>query len=515
MLPLQWSEIGCLLNFIAQQISQSCLPADTQLLEKVLNYLSKEEIENESARLHSERENAWHELLVNNCLDAITNDKEQLELARRSNCHYVEEYLLEKLQRFDTILDCYLNNPQRHETMFVYMERHNKDEKRKIYLQLRKHIKRLLDIDAKETTRIVDLYYQAKITELLELVQDDEKVLFSFLKHLQQINENMQSDKKLKLLNLFCKFEPLEVEEFVKTNENYHSQEALEIVQRYQLSHSAIFLAEKLFDYKLAFNLSMDMLKNSKADDRAECAKSVSDLCARSSICPKSLLSPQERESLWMELLKFILPLEELKLITKSMLHEASQYVDLPNLVQLVMNTHNVSGSFGDIKELLLSMLNQSKQETNAMEITQKIMEKELTEVFHKYYKKCSRGLWITMMRCVVCNQRLYNQSAILIVGSCGHAMHEQCCKDFLTKETKNDYTALNKDDELSTDGNYLQCPYCLNEIDVRIFDAPLQLAKPSHNVINYSNNNISYNDAATTHRELGVLQLKSPPRKF
>ncbi|GBP06832.1 Vacuolar protein sorting-associated protein 8 homolog [Eumeta japonica] len=72
----QWSEIGCLLNFIAQQISQSCLPADTQLLEKVLNYLSKESIENESARLHSERENAWHELLVNNCLDAITNDED-------------------------------------------------------------------------------------------------------------------------------------------------------------------------------------------------------------------------------------------------------------------------------------------------------------------------------------------------------------------------------------------------------------------------------------------------------
>lgn len=459
--------------------------------------------------------------MVNNCLDAITNDEEQLQLAKNARCYYVEEYLLEKLQRYDTILECYLNNPLRHETMFVYMERHIKDEKRKIYEQFREHIIRLLNIDAKETTRIADLYFHSKIPELLELVQDNKQVLFRFLKQLQQRDEHLPFDQKLKLLDLLCEFEPLEVEAFLRETEAYHTQEALEVVQKYNLSECAIFLAEKLFDYKLAFNISMDILKNAKPEDMAKCAKSVSELCARSSTSKKSTLSPKDRENLWMDLLKFILPLEELKSITKSMLHEASQHVDLPNLVQLVMITHNVSGSFGDIKELLLSMLNQSKQETNAMEISLKIMEKELAQEFHKYHKKASRGLWITMMRCVVCNQRLYNQSAILILGSCGHAMHEQCSHDLLIKQTEKPSGALDKDNgsSTSTDENCLKCPYCLNEIDIRIFDAPLQLAKPSHNVINYSNNVIaSYNNNTTTHtpcRELGVLQLKSPPRKF
>ena len=516
----KWSEIGCLLNFIAQQISQACLPADNQLLEKVLNYLSKETIENESTRLHTERENAWHELLVNNCLDPITNDEEQLQLAKRAKCYYVEEYLLEKLQRYDTILECYLNNPLRHETMFVYMERHNKDEKRKIYKQLSQHIKRLLTIDAKETTRIVDLYYHSKIEDLIALVRDDEQVLFVFLKQLQQRNENLSLNLKQQLLELLCKFEPQEVEEFLNTNETYYNEASLKLVQKYNLLKAAIFLAEKLGDYQLAFNISMDILKSAKSDERAECAKSVTALCTRSSTSSNSCLTTKERESLWLDLLKFILPLEELKSITKSMLHEASQHVDLTNLVQLIMNTHNVSGNFGDIKELLLSMLNQSKQETQTIELTQKILEKELADEFHKYHKQATRGLWVTMMRCVVCNQRLYNQSAVLVIGSCGHAMHEQCSVEFLSKRNNKESpsTLLENDDNDSDDSeneNYLECPYCLNEIDIRLFDKPLQLAKPSHNVINYTDKSSSASSHNRTNRELGVLHLKSPPRKF
>lgn len=512
----QWSEIGCLLNFIAQQISQACLPADNQLLEKVLNYLSKEIIENESARLHTERENAWHELLVNNCLDSITNDEEQLQLAKRAKCYYVEEYLLEKLQCYDTILECYLNNPLRHETMFVYMERYNKDEKRKIYEQMSQHIKRLLTIDAKETTRIVDLYYHSKIENLIALVQEDEQVLFVFLKELQQRNENLSFPLKEKLLELFCKLEPQEVDEFLINNETYHNEASLKLVQKYSLHKAAIFLAEKSGDYQLAFNISMDILKGAKSEKFAESVKSLTDLCVRSSLSPNSCLKPKERESLWLVLLKFILPLEELKSITKSVLHEASQHVDLTNLVQLIMNTHNVSGSFGDIKELLLSMLNQSKHETQTIELTQKILERDLAEKFYRHHSDATRGLWVTMMSCVVCNERLYNQSAILIIGSCGHAMHELCSTEFLTKQ-KNPNPSPSHDDgdyDDSEHENYLECPYCLNEIDIRLFDRPLQLAKPSHNFINYTDTSSSA-PTHRTYRELGVLHLKSPPRKF
>ncbi|XP_005184957.2 vacuolar protein sorting-associated protein 8 homolog [Musca domestica] len=535
-----WSEIGCLLNFIAQQISESCLPCDTQLLEKVLNYLSMESIENESSRLHSERENAWYELLVNNCLNAISNDEEQLQLAKKAHCYYVQEYLLEKLQRYDEILSCYISNPLRHETMFVYMERYARETNRKIYQQLKQHLRKLLEIDGKETTRIVDLYFRDMLEELLQLLEDDERFLFIFLKQLQQRNDDLTAEQSEKLIKFLCKYEPMEVEEFLKACNCYRIDAALDLVMNYKLLPAAVFLAEKQSDYKLAFHLALEILKNASPEQMEECAKSVSALCSRSSLSSKSQLTEKERESLWFELLKYILPLENLKNITKSMLHEASQHVDLTNLVQLVMNTHNVSGNFGDIKELLLSMLNQSKAETNAMEIAMRILEKEVAEKFHQRKKQASRGLLITMMQCVVCKQRLYNQAAIIIVGSCGHAMHGQCSIEFQRqhhmKFENGDYdddspstssSSRNISQQLSNnlmeDAIIMQCPYCLCCIEEQRMAMPVQLAKPSHNVVNYNNqqlqnaNNGKYANTAmaSPYKELGVLHLKSPPRKF
>lgn len=526
----QWSEIGCLLNFIAQQISDSCLPCDTQLLEKVLNYLSMETIENESTRLHSERENAWYELLVNNCLQSISNDEEQLKLAKKARCFYVQEYLLEKLHRYDEILSCYISNPLRHEIMFVYMERYAKETNRKIYPQLKVYLKQLLEIDGKETTRIVDMYYRDKVDELLEILQDEEKILFIFLKQLQQRNDDLTPEQSEKLVYFLCKYEPSEVEEFLKACNCYRIEAALRLVTEYNLLSAAVFLAEKQNDYKTAFNFAMEILKSSPPEEMTECAKSVSALCSRSSLSSKSTQSEKGRESLWFELLQYILPLESLKSITKPMLHEASQHVDLASLVQLVMNTHNVSGNFGDIKELLLSMLNQSKAETNAMEIAMRILEKEVAEKLHSQHKQCSRGLLITMMQCVMCKQRLFNQSPIIIVGSCGHAMHVHCSIDFQkqhqqyddvedspsTSSSSKNYSQ--QSNNLMEDDVVMQCPYCLCCIEEQKIAKPLQLAKPSHNVIHFSDQqqiSRGITHMHTTSKELGVLHLKSPPRKF
>ncbi|XP_075164804.1 vacuolar protein sorting 8 isoform X2 [Haematobia irritans] len=526
-----WSEIGCLLNFIAQQISDSCLPCDTQLLEKVLNYLSMETIDNETSRLHSERENAWYELLVNNCLDPISNDTEQLDLAKRARCYYVQEYLLEKLKRYDQILSCYINNPLRHEIMFVYMERYAKETNRKVYQQIKTHLKQLLDIDGKETTRIIDLYYRDKVDELLDLLANEEKSHFIFLKELQQRNDDLSPEQCEKLICFLCKYEPHNVDEFLKASNCYNIDGALHLVTEHKLLTPAIFLAEKKGDYNAAFHYAMELLKSTKTEDMTECAKSVSALCSRCSLASKSSLTETEREALWFELLKYILPLENLKSITKTMLHEASQHVDLSNLVHLVMNTRNVSGNFGDIKELLLSMLNQSKAETNAMEIALRILEKEIAEELHKKQKIASRGLLITMMHCVVCKKRLYNEAAI-IIGACSHAMHVPCSIEFQKQHTKYDdevdspstssssknFSHHSSSNLMEDNAIVIQCPYCLCSIDDQGISKPLQLAKPSHNFSNFANdqrcsrNNSSYTPPCN---DLGVLQLKSPPRKF
>ncbi|XP_053952628.1 vacuolar protein sorting-associated protein 8 homolog [Anastrepha ludens] len=508
-----WAEIGCLLNFIAQQISQQCLTPDTQLLEKVLNHLSKEEIANETARQHSERESAWHELLVNNCLKEVSNDKEQLHLAKRAHCYYVEEYLLEKLQRYDGIVECYLNNSLRHDIMFSYMERHVRDPQRKIYEQIENNLLRMLEINAKETTRIVDFYYSGQIQKLVEVAENDAHSLLTFLEHLHRRRVDLTAEQSEQLLALLCKHKPKEVEDFVRNTDEYRVEEALKLVLDCKLSRAAIYLHEKQGNYKAAFILSMEVLATMHGEEAAALAQEISNLCVRAT----DVLTNVECEKFWFKLLQQILPRDDLKSSTKYMLHVASQHVDLPKLVQLVMNTHNVSGNFGDIKDLLMSMLSQSRLETDAMEKTLKNKGQDLASTFAHKRREVTRGLLVSVMRCVMCQQRLYNQSDILVLGGCGHAFHDKCAATYSETLQVNLNDKSLQSTHAENDGcmiNY-SCPNCLSAIENNFYSNAIKLSEPSHKVYELSKGAHNLHQQQEQILQMGILRLKAPPRKF
>ncbi|KAH8390618.1 hypothetical protein KR215_007765 [Drosophila sulfurigaster] len=478
-----WAEIGCLLNFIAQQISTQCLPRDKQLLERVLSYLAQEEITNESTRQHSERESAWHELLSNNCLVDISSDEEQLELAQRARCYYVVEYLLEKLQRFDTILDCYIKNPARHETMFAYMERHVDASERCIYEQLSRHLGELLEINAQETTRLIALHYPQKIEELLEQLSCQQPLLFRLLQSLNERHNELKPMQMELLLELYCQLEsPEAVLEFLRGSNGYRLDKAIEIVERHELKRAVIYLYEQQESYAKAFELSMELLRAADASEAAKEAKQLAELLARSA----QTLPEQQLECCWFSLLQYILPQQELQSITKSMLHEASQHIDLHNLVQLIMNTHNVSSSFGDIKDLLMSMLINSRQETEALRCAADVLCNDLHTEFAAQRLVARRGVWVTSLRCILCRQRLYDQTEVIVLGACGHALHQRCLSE----------------EEQATE--LKQCRRCAASQPQQQL-MPLSLPCPNQHRLNNS----------SSHQELGTLQLKAPPRRF
>lgn len=511
----QWAEIGCLLNFIAQQISQQCLRPDTQLLEKVLNHLAKEKITNETTRQHSERESAWHELLINNCLDEITTDEEQLRLAKRAHCYYVEEYLLEKLQRYDDIVECYLNNDQRHDTMFSYMERHVHQPERKIYEQIEKNFKQMLEIDAKETTRLVDFHFSVKINKLLEVVQEDEQALLTFLEHLHRRRFVLTAEHSAQLLALLCKYKPEEVDEFVRQSDQYRIEEALSLVLAHKLNKTAIYLYEKQANYHNAFELSIELLATLHGEAAAIFAQELSDLCVRAT----NVLSKTVCEQFWFTLLQQILPRDDLKSSTKHMLHLSSQYVDLPKLVQLVMNTRNVSGNFGDIKDLLMSMLSQSRLETDAMEKTLQVKGQDLANAFTRKRSEAKRGLLVSAMRCAICQQRLYNQCDILVLGGCGHAIHDKCAATY--NETVQ--SSLNSGNVLQAtqaendacNGIHVSCSHCLSEIRNNLYNNIIKLSEPQRTVFGLCEAAFNIQQQQQNINQMGVLKLKAPPRKF
>jgi len=454
-----------------------CLPRDRQLLERVLSHLAQEEIANESSRQHSERENAWHELLSSNCLAEISSDEEQLQLAERARCYCVVEYLLEKLERYDTILDCYIRNEARHETMFAYMERHVATPERYIYRQLRRHLKELIKINAKETTRILALHYPEKINELLDLLRREEALLYVFLKCLNDRRSELEASQLELLFELYCKMESAAVvQEFLVCNSGYRLDKAIAIAESHHLNRSVIYLYEMQESYAKAFDLSMDLLKSAAGEEAAKEAQEICALLGRS----VTTLPAQELERCWFVLLQYILPLQELQSITKSLLHEASQHIDLHNLVQLIMNTHNVSSSFGDIKDLLMGMLDSSRHQTEGLRHSAGMLCQSLHLQFAERFRHARRGLWVTTTKCSVCRQRLYDHSQVLILGGCGHGLHEECMEEAETQ--------------------FEECPRCFTNIP----DQSLVLPRPSRNLISISSS-----------LEMGALQLKAPPRRF
>ncbi|KAH8379151.1 hypothetical protein KR009_003324 [Drosophila setifemur] len=472
-----WAEIGCLLNFIAQQISQQCLPRDRQLLERVLSHLAQEEIAHESSRQHSERESAWHELLSSNCLAEISSDEEQLQLAEKASCYYVVEYLLEKLQRFDTILDCYIRNEARHETMFAYMERHVQSPERCIYVQLKRHLRELLTINAQETTRLLALHYTERISELLDSLRKEEELLFLFLKCLNDRRSKLEPEQLELLLELYCKMDSVDaVMEFLCCNSGFRVEEAIAIAERHHLKRPVIYLYEMKQCYAIAFDLAMDLLRSKSGEEVVNEARQTTALLGRG----VHILPAPELERCWFALLQYVLPNEELQCLTKILLHEASQHIDLHNLVQLIMNTGNVSSSFGDIKDLLMGMLDSSRHKTEALRESAEFLGKGLHLEFAKRHKLARQGLWVTSTKCSVCRQRLFDQSQVLILGVCGHALHETCLE-----ETE---TALE------------ECPRCFAVIK----EPSISLPRPKKNLISIS-----------SALEMGALQLKAPPRRF
>lgn len=531
------------MNFIVQQICHANLEVDRSFIERLHGYLTMEKIENETLRMHNDRENAWYELLMNNYLQDISNYDEQLNLARKACCYHVEEYLLEKLERFEEILSCHIKNPSRHYAMFSYIDCYVRSPERLILKQVLMHLNILLDIDAKEIIRLIILHYREHLDIIWDQLLNEatnneiqEIRLLKFLRNLYDCGELKNRQYAQKCLELLCKYDVDAVDLFLRQNDSYLIEDALALLRdREDFLDSCVYLAEKQGDHRLAFDFAMKKLKmTNNESSAAECIRTLCDICAHYSKLPvkrkvsesreistglatmidltesttiSKQLVVEESQKLWFEMLEYVLQRHDLKSITKSLLQEASSYVNLQHLVQLVLNIRHVSGNFGDIKDLLMGMLLQSRQEMCMMEETLRIMGRELSQQFYQARKTCRQGIWVTMMRCILCSQRLLNQSTsvgialqtaqntnILILGTCGHGMHEQCFWDYrkimqdllLIKDNKQQKSPNTSNDVNDGDQNKdcedfqetFRCPNCFFDLKFHEIENPINLAQ-------------------------------------
>lgn len=474
----QWTEIGCLLNFVAHEIAANNLPDDSALLQKVLNYVKMEHIENESARQHSDREQAWLALLENDRINTLSLS-DQLAIARQSKCYRVVEHLLEKQKSFDQILDCYLLDSHRHNEIWSYLQSHANRPERKIFQQCCTHFIELLQINNEKMTQFIVEYYPRQVGPLIKLLENDEENTFAFISVLLKHGISINSSDCELYMNLLCKYDAARVDGFLRNNDNYRLETAIEILKKYELNDCLIYLYERQGDIDAAFNLSLDMLKQTPDGMAENRALELCGLCSRS----LNILSNADREKLWFALIKTVLSRTDLNAITKSILHAASSHVDLTNLVQLVLNASSETGNLGDIKHLLAGMLANSKQEIQLQQTTARILGHDLHRMLAKEKKLANRGLSIKSIKCILCRSKLFNHHESLVFGLCGHVAHHSCVRDMFPEP-----------------GKKMHCPRCDNEINEQ---HPIELAKP--NDCFFQNN---ANDSCS-------LQLEAPPRSI
>lgn len=444
-----WPEIGSLLNFIARQIAARCLPAhsDRDLLERVMVHLKCEHIADESAGQHAEREHAWLELLAADCLPHITMG-DQLRSARAAHFYRVAQFLLERRRCYEDILPCYLDAPggRRDAELWTYMRRWAHSEERQIFAQLCAHLERLVRVDCAAVVRLVVDCYAQRVGELLERLSSDEPATLRLMQELDGQQFDFETEAAERYVQLLCTYAPDDVLAFLQRCGNYRVDAALAVVRQehastQRLSAAVVYLYERGGDFEAAFAECMAQVRASVdggVDAGAEAerrALELSAVCTRAS----AVLAAAQAQRMWFACIDAVLPRADLAGCTRTVLHAASRYVDLSELVQRIMEVspadgNGSGGQFGDIRHILGGMLVNARYEARLLSGTARVLGDDLHALSVRARRGAARAMRVTWVSCVVCDGRLTRDrdgvghgADVLVLGVCGHAVHCEC----------------------------------------------------------------------------------------
>lgn len=420
-------------NFISQQILS--LPDSKSFLGKIIKYLREEEsdIELENNRKHLEKEQTFLNMLESNILNDYYTYDELLEMATIARCYQAAQYIIEKLKRYNEVMECLLYDKSRHYEIFNYIMAHKNDDERKVYHQIVQHFERLLVVDAQKITNILVEYYPICIPNLIKQLQscEDKKLLYLFVRNLVDLGFQLEPDMYDSYLELLCQHNAEGVLEYLESNNSYSIEKALKVTEEFNLTTSLIYLHEKNCDFQKAFDMSIELLKEAPESVAENYALQVSSLCFRAS----NKLDKETREHLWFELIKIILTRTDLNSIVKNVLLVSGNFVDLTKLVQLLMDICDDTKSFGDIKHILTGMLTNFEYESLLLQTTGRILERDLHGILSKTKQSSGNGIFVKSIKCTYCNLKLFQATddedstndQIIVYSVCGHSCHNSC----------------------------------------------------------------------------------------
>uniref|UniRef100_A0A8C4QHW8 Uncharacterized protein n=1 Tax=Eptatretus burgeri TaxID=7764 RepID=A0A8C4QHW8_EPTBU len=436
------SQVGSLFTFLARQLARpdNTLFVNRQLFEQVLEFLCTS---GDNSR-HAERQQALLELLQ---AGGTSHFEEEylLGLAEKAQFYHVCEFILERKEQYGSIVLCYLRDHARQEAVFPYIHNllslpgYTPAQCAAVRQQTLSHMKDLAEINARKTADLVVDHFGAEILQVLDSLQSSPQLLLHFLESLLEPLGSGQGVRNIgegpvvakTYLELLSGEKPTAVLPFLKSCDMYYLEEAIQIVECHSVLDAVSYLLEKKGDAKGAFTVILKVLKkdlqsyvNAQGSVEDSSGQSLSNvestlmdvvgLCQRNS----GKLEEREREGLWFPLLevmlaqqrklgpKFSAQVEELKGLTREVINSMAGFIAIPSiLLRLLQDPAYSASKFGEVKDLMLTMLDTFNYEKTLLSTTTDLIRHDLHWALSQLRGAAARGLHPRGEACGLCGQ--------------------------------------------------------------------------------------------------------------
>lgn len=448
-------QVGVLFTFLARQMAKhnNVIMVNRTLFEQVLESLCAS---GEESR-HEERQQALLELLNAGGLQHFDEDR-LIEMADGAKFYRVCETMHDRRGHYHKILACYWHDAARQQQVFVYIMRVLSDDstsveqKEMVREEVMRNLGHLVKIDARKTAKLALVTLNCSPSEVVKQVVGGEDVLFDFLQGLfayldSSVREDI-SKRQVKVepeiseqyLELMCRKAPEQVLGFLRSEESYRLQKSLEICQRYNLKDGTAYLLERSGDIQGAFDLLMgELLKklgkiNDVIDEAQTAIGSLIQLLQRN--CHK--MDQHQREKLWFPLLEVVLTEQrkatgngqDWKTMTRQIINAMMAYIPLPAVLQKIMSDPAYgSGRFGEMKDLLLGMLDTYNYEKTLLHTCASLVNHDLHHQLAALTVAVGRAVALRSDFCLLCSRSIatVKEKDSAICFQCGHGFHRLC----------------------------------------------------------------------------------------
>ncbi|XP_014675818.1 PREDICTED: vacuolar protein sorting-associated protein 8 homolog isoform X2 [Priapulus caudatus] len=472
------TQVGALFTFLARQMARegSTIYVSRMLFEQVLEYLSNSTDESR----HEEREQALLELLHAAGLQQF-DEHRLLLLAETAHFYRVCELLYDKSRQYDKVLHCYLKDDSRQHQAFNFVEHvvtsvaaYKAAERDRVQEEALQNFEAFVSIDHRRAAQLLATVFPQQLMNVLVQLSSSEKLEYLFLQGLVEYREsqaigimskdklNIGEDVQEKYIELMCKYSPGDVCSYIKSSEGFTIENTLKIVQRHQIMDAAAYLLEKSGDVQAAFNMLLKNLQD-KVDALSKVLLSehesqttdvsvswtglqvallvVIQLCQRTS----GKMEEVQRQALWFPILDTMMipqrhlknqvdpeQLDSFKDLTRHVLNSMMGYISVAAILQRIMEdpAYN-TGKLGEIKELVLGMLNTFRYEKTLLRATNNLLNQDLHGQLSRLQRTANRAYVTNSDCCALCHKPLANiaDADMVVLFRCTHSYHTPCLK--------------------------------------------------------------------------------------